>query len=453
VIFCLAKPNVWRYKMSMNTHTRHTNAAGHAVRVQRPERRQIEIRSAALDQMIARDHRVRAVWLYVESLDVSPLYRDIQSVEGGVGRDAVDPKILLALWMFATIEAVSSARHLARLTERDLPYMWICGGVGVNYHLLSDFYTAHGEFLDELLTDTIATLMDQKIVTLETVGHDGMRVRASAGSSSFRRQSSLEQCREEAAEQVRKLREEREQDGGQDTSNARQRAAVERAARERLERVEQALKQLPDLQRQKEKRKKGKGEKARCSSTDPDARNMKMGDGGFRPAYNVQFATDGDTRIIVSVDVINNGSDGGQMAPMHAEVCERYGKKPNHYVVDGGFVTNGDVTAVEKAGTKVIGPMTHEDRIQKRGGDPHERRSDDTDEMYEFRQRMKTDEAKAIQRTRPSIAEFPNAECRNRGLRQFRVRGLPKVYTSTLWYVITFNFMRMLNLNVLKCCQ
>jgi transposase len=411
---------------------------------------QIELRSAALDHLVARDHRVRDVWQYVESLDVSPLYRDIQSVEGGVGRDAVDPKILLALWMYATIEAVSSARQLARLTERDLAYMWICGGVGVNHHLLSDFYTAHGAFLDELLTDTIATLMDQKIVTLETVGQDGMRVRASAGSSSFRRQPSLEQCREEAAEQVRKLREEREQDGDQNSSNARQHAAAERAARERLERVEQALKQLPELQKQKEKREKGKGEKARCSTTDPDARNMKMGDGGFRPAYNVQFATDGDTRIIVSVDVTNCGSDGGQMAPMHADVCERYGKIPDHYLVDGGFVTTDDVTTVEQTRTKVIGPMTHEDRIQKRGGDPHERRPGDTDEMYEFRQRMKTDEAKAIQRKRPSIAEFPNAECRNRGLRQFRVRGLPKVYTSTLWYVITFNFMRMLNLGALK---
>jgi transposase len=439
--------------VNMKKSHSHTNATGHAVRVQRPERTQIEWRSAALDQLIARDHRVRDVWHYVEALDVSALYRDIQSVEGGVGRDAVDPKILLALWMYATVEAISSARQLARLTERDLAYMWICGGVGVNHHLLSDFYTAHGEFLDELLTDTIATLMDQKIVTLETVGQDGMRVRASAGSSSFRRQPSLEKCREEAAEQVRKLREEREQEGDQDTSNARQRAATERAARERAERVERALQQLPDLQRQKEKRDKGKGEKARCSSTDPDARNMKMGDGGFRPAYNVQFATDGDSRIIVSVDVINSSSDGGQMAPLHAELCERYGKIPAYYVVDGGFVTNGDVTTVEKIGTQVIGPMTHEDRIQKRGGDPHERRHGDSDEMYEFRQRMKTDEAKAIQRTRPSIAEFPNAECRNRGLRQFRVRGLPKVYTSTLWYVITFNFMRMLDLKVLNRCQ
>lgn len=424
----------------------HTNAAGHTVRVQRPERTQIEWRSAALDQLIPRDHRVRSVWHYVESLDVAALYQGIQSVEGGVGRDAVDPKILLALWMFATIEGVSSAREVARRTERDLPYMWTCGGVGVNYHLLSDFYTAHGGFLDVLLTDTIATLMNQGIITLETVAQDGMRVRANAGGSSFRRKKSLEQCREEAAEQVRKLREERETEGDSDAGNVRCRAAAERAARERQERVERALQDLTKLQEQKENRKKGDGEKARCSTTDPDARNMKMGDGGFRPAYNVQFATDGQTRMIVSVDVTNNGSDGGQMAPMQEEVVRKYGKTPDHYVVDGGFVTTDDVTAVERAGSQVIAPVTRGDRIEKRGGDPHERRSGDTDEMYAFRQRMKTDEAKAILRTRPSIAEFPNAECRNRGLRQFRVRGLEKVYTAALWYAITFNFMRMLHL-------
>ncbi len=151
----------------------------------------MEWRPASLDQLIPGDHRVRAVWAYVESLDLGLLYQKIEAVEGGVGRDAVDPKILMALWMFATIEAVSSARHLHRLTQRDLPYMWICGDVGVNYHLLSDFRTAHGDFLDKLLADTIATLMHQQIVTLETVAQDGMRVRAHAGSGSFRTQKTL----------------------------------------------------------------------------------------------------------------------------------------------------------------------------------------------------------------------------------------------------------------------
>jgi transposase len=438
------------YKSGMNNSTSQNDVRMPEVRVKRPQRDQIQWRDAALDQMIPKDHRVRAVWAYVDSLDLKPLYRKIQAVEGGVGRDAVDPKILMALWMFAIVEGVSSARHLARLCERDLPYMWICGEVGVNYHLLSDFRTAHGEFLDELLTDTIATLLHQNIVTLETVAQDGMRVRANAGKSSFRRKKSLEECRQEAAEQVKKLRDENTDDSANDVSNARRRAAAKRAAEERTKRVEEALKNLAELQEQKEQRKKGSGEEARCSTTDPEARNMKMADGGFRPAYNVQFATDGESRIIVSVDTTNNGSDGGQMTPMHQQVCGRHGKVPTNYLVDGGFATIEDITQVEKSGSKVAAPMTHEDRIVNRGGDPYARRIGDTDEMAAFRQRMTTDEAKTIYKQRPSIAEFPNAECRNRGLHQFRVRGLQKVRTVSLWYAITFNFMRMLSLGVLK---
>jgi transposase len=419
------------------------------VRVKRPERFQVQWRDAALDQLIPTDHRVRAVWAYVDSLDLRPLYRKIRAVEGEAGRDAVDPKILMALWMYAIIEGVSSARHLARLCTRDLPYMWICGDVGVNYHLLSDFRTAHGEFLDELLTDTIATLLHQQIVTLETVAQDGMRVRAHAGSSSFRREKSLKQCRKEAAEQVKRLGEENDDDSQNDASNARRRAAFERAAREREQRVEQALKELAELQQQKEKRKKGTGKEARASMTDPEARNMKMGDGGFRPAYNVQFATDEATRMIVSVDVTNNGSDGGQMAPMHKEVCQRYGKVPKNYTVDGGFANISDITTVEKAGSRVSAPIPHAEKVTKDGGDPHARGRRDTDEMAVFRERMKTEEAKAVLKQRPSIAEFPNAECRNRGLHQFRVRGLQKVRTASLWYAITFNFMRMRHLGML----
>lgn len=394
---------------------------------------------------------MRAVWAYVDALDLTALYQKIRAVEGGVGRDAVDPKILMALWMWAIIEGISSARQVARNCEKDFTYLWICGEVGVNYHLLSDFRTDHGEFLDELLTDTIATLMHAKVVTLETVAQDGMRVRANAGSGSFRRKKTLEQCRQEAAEQVQRLRDENDDDSanGQNASRTRRQAAVERAAREREAQVAEALQNLEELRQQKEQRKKGSGEEARCSTTDPEARQMKMGDGGFRPAYNVQFATDGDARMIVSVDVTNNGSDGGQMAPMHETVSETYDKTPTNYVVDGGFSTIEDITAVEERGSRVAAPMTHADRITKRGGDPHARRSHDTDAMFAFRERMRTEDSQAILKQRPSIAEFPNAFCRNHGLHQFRVRTLEKVRTATLWYAITFNFLRMLHLGVL----
>lgn len=442
----------------MNENISQADGSVVRVRVKRAQRDQMQWLDASLDQLVPKDHRVRAVWAYVDSLDLKPLYRKIQAVEGGVGRDAVDPKILLALWMFAIIEGISSARHLARLCERDVVYRWLCGEVGVNYHLLSDFRTEHGEFLEQLLTDTIATLLHQKIVTLETVAQDGMRVRAPAGSGSFRRKKSLEECRRAAAEQVQRLREENDDDSenGGDASHARRKAAAQRAVDERAARVEEALKNLAELQEQKEQRKKGSGEAARCSTTDPEARQMKMGDGGFRPAYlflfdrrQGQFATDGDAWMIVSVDVTNNGSDGGQMAPMHAEVSQKYDKVPDHYTVDGGFSTIEDITAVEQRGSRVAAPMTHEDRITKRGGDPHARRAHDTDEMFAFRQRMQTEDAKAVLKRRPSIAEFPNAECRNRGLHQFRVRGLAKVRTVCLWYALTFNLMRMWQLGVL----
>ena len=430
----------------MNTPSQTTS---HLARFKRPERHQVEWRPSCLDDSLPEDDPARVVWAYVDSLDLTPLYAKIKAVEGRPGRDPVDPRILMALWMLATIEGISSARQLAKLCERHAAYKWICGGVGVNHHLLSDFRTESGDFLDDLLTNTIATLIHQELVTLNVVAQDGMRVRANAGGSSFRRRKSLEKCLEEARQQVQKLCEEREDESKQEASNARRKAARERAAREREQRVKQALQELEQLQEQKEKRKKGSGKEARCSTTDPEARKMKMANGGYRPAYNVQFATDGETRMIVQVDVTNSGSDRGQMASMHAELKEDYGKPPKHYLVDCGFATKEDITAVEKAGSQVIAPIHGEKKIRENGNDPHARQRRDSDEMVVFRERMASEEAKALYRQRPSIAEFPNAECRNRGLHQFRVRGLEKVKAVSLWHAVTFNFMRMLHLGYL----
>jgi len=420
-----------------------------AARVQRPERRQVMIRTSSLDELVPDDHRVRDVWAYVEALDLGPLYESIRAVEGSSGRDAVDPRILVALWLFATIEAISSARQLARSCERDIIYQWICGDVGVNHRLLSEFRTAHGDFFDRLLTNSIATLLHQQIVTLETVSQDGMRVRASAGSSSLRRKKSLRECQAEAAEQVAKLRDESDSNEQTDASNARKKAARERAVRERAARIEQAMKELEELEAQKESRKKGSGEDARCSTTDPEARTMKMANGGFRPAYNVQFVTDAKSRMITLVAVTNNGSDGGQLAPMHASLIERYGVTPADYLVDGGFTTHEDITQVEHRKTRVVGPIPKASKMEANGTNPHDRQPRDSDEMFAFRQRMATPDAKELYKQRSGLAELPNAECRNRGLRQFRVRGKAKVKAATLWYVLAFNLMRMLNLNCL----
>jgi transposase len=431
---------------SAPTTTLSPPTAKSKARFKRAERKQIEWRPLALDQLLPPDHRARVVWRYVESLDLEPLYAKFKAVEGAAGRDGTDPKILMALWMFATIEGVGKAREVGRLCERDLAYMWICGGVGVNYHMLSDFRVDHGEYLDELFTDTIATLLHQELITLETVAQDGMRVRASAGSSSFRREPTLEKCLEESAEQVKRLREEQQRDSSEDSQYTRREAAQHRAAVEREQRIQQALAELPELREQKEQRKKGTGAEARVSTTDPEARKMKMADGGYRPAYNVQFASDGNTRLIVGVDVTNEGNDHGLMAPMYQSICERYGKTPKNYLVDCGFNTKDDITTVEQRGTQVFAPIHGAAKMLEKGNDPHARQRDDSDEMVAFRKRMATDDAKTLYKTRPSIAEFPNAVCRNHGLTQFRVRGTLKTKAVAIWHALTHNLQRMMTL-------
>ena len=414
------------------------------VRVNRPERTQIEMRLMALDQMLDEDHRARIVWQYVESLDLEPLYAHLKVAPGDKGgRNAIAPEILLALWLMATIDSISSARELARRTTTDLPYMWLCGGVSVNYHTLSDFRSLNGEFFEKMLIDTVTAMMKEGFVTFETLGHDGMRVRASAGSSSFRRKPTLQQLHQQAKAHVESLREESEDTSKQLDHEARRKAARERAAQQRADRIAEALRQVEALGEQKEKRKKGDGEKARCSTTDPDARKMKMGDGGFRPAYNFQITTDGDSRMIVAVDVTNSGSDRGELAPRHQHVRETYSVTPGKLLVDSAFAIKEDVTQVERSGTEVVSTVYDEAAMRKRGSDPYERKPGDSDEFASFRQRMSQAKYQAIYKQRPSIAEFPNAEFRNRGCRLLPVRGLARVKSVALLLANTFNLMRM----------
>ncbi|WP_182871481.1 transposase [Rhodopirellula sp. JC639] len=414
-------------------------------RTQRPERNQVEMQLLSLDQLIDAEHRVRVIWQYVESLDLSELYRPIKATVDNVGRNPVDPQILFALWLFATIEGLSSARKLDELTKRDLPYMWICGGVSVNYHLLSDFRVDHGDLLDRILTDSITVLLRNDLITLETIGQDGMRVRASAGSGSFRTQDGLKKAHQVAKEHVDRLKE-NDQDPGE---NERRRvAAQKRAAREKLERIEAAQLEMEDMQEKYKKRGGGKAQRSepRASTTDPEARRTKMGDGGTRPAMNVQFASDGDAKMIVGVDVTSQGSDNGLMKPMYDEVVDRYSVTPKEYLVDGGFTKNDDITHLEQQGTAVLAPLYGEKKQLDAGKDPYAARASESDEMAAHRARMGTPEAKERYQRRSAIAEFPNADCRNRNLTQFRVRGLIKAKAQTLWHVLAFNLLRMRNL-------
>jgi transposase len=403
-------------------------------------RNQIQFQECSLDELLPEDHEARIVWDYVCGLDLSPLVDRIQAVEGGEGRSPADPRIPAALWMYATLRGVGSARELNRLCEEHAAYRWICGGVSMNYHTLADFRTGHSELLDGLLTQSVAALMAEGLVTLDRVAQDGMKVRASAGASSFGRQPTLEKALAEAEAQVAALRAELENDptGGK----TRQQAARQRAAEERAARIRNALGQVPAIAQAKKPKDR---DNARASTTDPDARVMKMADGGFRPAFNVQLATATDSQIITGVAVTNSGGDQGQLRPMVEQHQTRYDEAPKELLADGGFTKKEDIDEVSppQGGTTVYAPVMKSKDPER---DAHTPREDDSPAVAAWRQRMALPASQQIYKERASTAECVNALARNRGLLRFQVRGLRKIKAVVLWYVLAHNLRRALTL-------
>ena len=405
-------------------------------RVLVPNRRQMELRPSDLESLLPEGHRARVVWGYVERQDLSAMYEPIKAVEGGAGRTAIAPEIVFALWLYATLEGVGHARALERLTQSHDAYRWICGGVQVNYHTLSDFRADHGAALDGLLTDSVASLMAAGAVKLKRVAQDGMRVRASAGAGSFRRKGRLESCLEQARAQVAALKKQSEEDPG--ALSRRSQAARERAVREREERIEKALERLPELEKIKQKQGK-EADQARASTTDAQATVMKMGDGGFRPAYNAQYATDSESQVIVGADVVTAGSDMGQMVPMVEQVSERCGSAAQEWLVDGGYPAHEQLDAVASY-TTVYAPVQ---KPKDEATDPHAPKASDSEAVAAWRVRMGTEQAKTIYRERAATAECVNAQARNRGLIRLPVRGLAKVKNVVLLFALAHNVMRM----------
>ena len=408
-----------------------------AARLRRPDRLQMSMQMASLDAMLPEDHQARVVWEYVEGLDLSGLHESIRAVEGRPGRDAIDPRIPMALWLYATLDGVGSARELDRLCGDHVAYKWICGGVSVNYHTLSDFRTSNVELLDRLLTGSVAGLMHEGLVTMKRVAQDGMRVRANAGTSSFRREGTLQRLEQEAGQQVDALRKELKDDPGAGTK--RQQAARQRARRERQERIARARQALPEVRDSKRPDNK---DQARASTTDADARFMKMADGGIRPGVNVQLASDTQSQIITGVDVSNCGSDMGQMSPMIDQHKDRYGRPPQEMLVDGGFAARQDIDSASRAEapTTVYAPV--QKSRKEKGKLCYQRQPADTDAVAQWRQRMSTPEAQSIYKQRAATAECVNALARNRGMRQFLVRGLRKIRAVVLWFALAHNLIR-----------
>lgn len=404
-----------------------------APRLVKADRRQVLLRPTDLESLVPAEHRVRAIWAFVETLKLDLFYEDIRAVEGHGGRPAIDPHVLLALWVFATIEGVGSARHLARLCEEHAAYQWICGGITPNHHTLADFRTKHVDVLDDLLSQSVAVLMKAGAVKLERVAQDGLRVRAHAAAASFRSRDALETCLEEAREQVRRLRDEIDDDPGR--GSRRSQKAQERAAKEREARVAEALSQWEEVQR---RRSDGDASQARASTTDPEARVMRMADGGYRPAYNAQFACDTSSQVIVGVGVTQSGSDVNQVPPMLEQVRRRTGRRPRRLLVDGGFASREAVESCEAQGVALFAPPMK----PRAGRRPGCARPGDTPALRTWRRRMAQPAAAKTYRHRAASIECVNAIARNRGLRQLLVRGVEKVRSVLLLFALAHNVFR-----------
>jgi transposase len=415
-------------------------------------RNQVEALWVTLDELLPGDHRARLVWSFTEGLDLSELYRRIKAVEGRPGHPPADPRLLVGLWLYATLEQVGSARQLDRLCTEHLGFRWMCGGVGVNYHMLADFRVAHAEILDRLLTQSFAVCLHTGLADLDRIAQDGVRVRASAGAASFRRQPTLRDCHKRARAEVARLRDELEEDPG--AATRRQQAARLRGAQEREARIAAALRKVEALAAKEAAKppfdddppsgtSAPRQKEPRASTTDVEARVMKMADGGFRPAFNVQIATATQSQLIAAVSIGNVGSDQGQLAPMVEQLAASYGQPPKELLVDGGFTKLADIEAVEAGGTTIYAPVT---KPRDPTRDPHAPRRDDRPHVIAWRARMATEPAKTIYKDRAATAECVNALARNRGLQRFMVRGLAKARAVVLWFALAHNLMRSISL-------
>jgi transposase len=412
-------------------------------RLREPVRDQVELRAVDLEALLPADHPARVIWAYVQRIDLRALEEAVRAREHGPGQAPASPRLLMALWLYATSDGVGSARALARLCESHDAYRWLCGGVSVNYHGLADFRTAHPELLDGLLTEHVASLSVAGVVSLDEVVQDGVRIRASAGASSFRRKKKLHKELRKAKRLLAQLNAERDDDP--DASNRRIRAAQERAGREREARVAEALKNMAEIEahrarrgraNRKNRNKEKKPQEPRASTTDPQARVMKMADGGFRPAYNCQMATVAQGQIVLTVETVNVGSDRGLMRPMLETLLGRYGRAPNRHLVDGGFNKNEDIEWAVAQGVKVYGPAAN----NKHKTDPYAPRRDDGPGVAAWRRRMKSPHGKSVYKRR-GPGECINARARNWDLRQFTVRGLQKVNTVMRWFALANNIL------------
>lgn len=395
-------------------------------RILEPDHQQISIRFDDPDRTLAPDHLARSLFLIIGRLDLSRFVEDSKSVEGHAGRPLLSVQMKLALWLYAISQGIGSAREIERLTRSDDAFAWLTRGLEISHHTLSGFRTGHGEALRKLMVDVLASLLKMGLLDLSMVAQDGTRVRASASAPSFRRLESLQQCREQAELHLKAVlasADEADSNGHQATREAK--------ARELLARVDAAIATVNELQQQR-----GYEEKqARASTTDADARVMKMPDGGFRPGYNLQFATagkeHGGPRTIVGVNVTNVGSDMGSVTPMIQQVAQNTSRFPMVWMADANHVKHACLEYADGVGIAVLMAIPKREQASACSKLPA---------VVAWKTRMEMPEAKRLYRARAALAELSNAHAKGRfGLERVLVRGLDKVGCVGVLIALAFN--------------
>jgi transposase len=340
-------------------------------RFQPVNRKQLMWRPVDVEMLVEPDHLVRAIWELVGQLDLERYVAEVRAVEGAAGRPAFEPRLLISLWVYAYSEKVSSAREVERRCAYHPAYQWLTGMEAVNHHTLSDFRVHHQEALDELFAQLLGVLSSEELIRLKRVAHDGTKVKAAASGKSFHREKTLRAHLEAARERVRAMGDPREEE-----TPRRAAAAQQRAAREKVERLEQALQEMEKVQAAAQAR--ARKEERRVSETDPQARVMKQGDGGYAPSHNVQISTDTAHGIIVGVSVTQAANDQQQLRPALDQIQRQTGRLPEQMVVDDGYTTRENVLVAAEKGVDLIGSGNLLERdaeaatrgLQQRGVDP-----------------------------------------------------------------------------------
>jgi len=473
------------------------------------DRQQVVLEALDVEALIASEHPARNLWELLGRMDLSRFAIGLKSVEGHAGRNAWEPRLLIALWIYAYSRGLSSAREIERQCAHEPAFRWLTGLKIVNHHTLSDFRVEHGEALQNLFIQVLGVMSVEKLITLERVTVDGTKVRAHVNKKTFSRAHKIRAHLKAARQHVEAL----QQEEAEQEQRGRNAAARRRAARERVEHLEAALEEVERLQREK----KCERDKPRQASTsDPDAQFMRTSDHGLSPSYNVQLVTDARHKLIVDVEVSKQPSDSFHLLPALERVKERLGNYPQQAVADGDYTKRAAVVgaaqrAIDYYGSwaktneqrmgygidAAYGPsafcydQAHDQMICPEGkrlefGRTQElagglkvhlytaRREDcrncpkrplcspqnamvrqgrtvsvrvEPEPVERYHAKMQTAEAKAIYKQRAPVAEFPHAWLKDK-LKwvRLRCRGIAKAQAEALWACLTYNLQRYFKL-------